>query len=68
MVNRYTAPHYGHPAEHRRRHDAMSRPDQSERESPSAPGVALIIIVLSSLGLWCAIWLAVSSLAAALLV
>ena len=65
-MNRHTVPHYGRAAEYRRRHDAISRPDQSERESPLAPGVAPIIIVLSSLGLWCVIWLAVSSLASAL--
>jgi hypothetical protein len=65
-VNRHTVPHYGYAAEYRRRHDAISRPDQSERESPLAPGAALIIIVLSLLGLWCVIWLAVSSLASVL--
>ena len=62
-MNRNTAPHYGYTADYRRRHDAISRPDQSEREGPLAPGLALIIIVLSSLGFWCVIWLAVSSLA-----
>jgi hypothetical protein len=65
-VNRHAVPHYSYAAEYRRRHDAISRLDQSERESPLAPGVALIISVLSSLGLWCVIWLAVSSLASAL--
>jgi len=65
-VNRHTVSHYRSAAEYRRRHDAISRSDQSERESPLAPGVALIIIVLSSLGLWCVIWSAVSSLALAL--
>ena len=39
---------------------------RAESESPPAPGAALVIVVLSSLGLWCVIWLAVSSLAAAL--
>jgi hypothetical protein len=65
-VNRHTVPHYGYAAEFRRRQNAISRPDQSEREGPLAPGVALIMIVLSSLGLWSVIWLAVSSLASAL--
>jgi hypothetical protein len=65
-VNRHTVPRYGYAAEYRRRHDAGSRPDQSERDSPLAPGVALLIVVLSSLGLWCVIWWAVSSLAPAL--
>ena len=65
-MNRDTVPHYGYAAEYRRRRDAISRPDLSERESSLAPGVALIMIVLSSLGLWYVIWLAVSSLASAL--
>jgi hypothetical protein len=65
-VNGHTAPHYDYVAEYRRRHDVISRPDQSERARPLAPGTALTIIVLSSLGLWCVIWLAVSSLAWAL--
>ena len=46
-------------------HDAISRPDQSERKAPLAPGAALIVIVLLSLGLWSAIWWVVSSLASA---
>ena len=65
-MNRNTVPHYGYTADYRRRHDAISRPDQSARESPLTPGVALILIVLSSLGLWGVIWLAVSSIASAL--
>ena len=65
-MNRHTVPHYGYAAQYRRRHDTISRPDQSERERPLASGAALAIIVLSSLGLWCLIWLAVSSLPSAL--
>ena len=65
-MNRHTVPHYGYAAEYRSRHGAISRPGQFERERPLAPRVALIIVVLSSLGLWCVIWLAVSSLAWAL--
>jgi hypothetical protein len=65
-MNRHAVPHHGYAAEYRRRHDAISGPDQSEREGPLAPGVALIMIVLLSLGLWCVIWLGVSSLASAL--
>ena len=65
-MNRHTVPHYGYAAEYRKRHDLISRPDQSERARPLAPGTALTIIMLSSLGLWCVIWLAVSSLASAL--
>jgi hypothetical protein len=37
-VNRHTVPHFGYAAEFRRRHNAISRPDQSEREGPLAPG------------------------------
>ena len=64
-MTRHTAPHFGYAAEYWRRHNAITRPDQSEREGregPLAPGVALVMIVLLSLGLWGVIWLAVSSL------
>jgi hypothetical protein len=47
----------GYPAEFRRDHDA--RRDQFERETVLPLGAALIIIVLSSLGLWWAILSAV---------
>ena len=66
-MNRNTRSHYGDPAAYWRAHGAISRPGQSERETALAPGAALIIVALSSLGLWWAIWLAVSSLASALL-
>ena len=62
LVTRHTAPHFGYAAEYWRRHKAITRPDQSEREGPLAPGVALVMIVLLSLGFWGVIWLAVSSL------
>lgn len=65
-MNRHTVPHHAYAAEYWRRHNAISGPDQSEREGPLAPGVALIMVVLLSLGLWCVIWLAVSSFASAL--
>ena len=61
-MNRHTVPHYGYAAEYWRRHNAITRPARSEREGPLAPGVALVMIVLLSLGLWGVIWLAVSSL------
>jgi hypothetical protein len=64
-VSRNTRSHYGDPIAYRSAHDAVSRPDQSEREAPLAPGAALIVIVLLSLGLWSAIWWVVSSLASA---
>jgi hypothetical protein len=65
-VNRIARSHYGYPAAYRRAHEAISRPDQFESEKALAPGAALGIVVLSSLGLWCVIWLAVSSLAVGL--
>ena len=67
-MNRNTVSHYRNRAEYWRDHDAISKPDQFERETVLTPGAALIIIALASLGLWWAIWLAVSSLASALLV
>ena len=65
-MNRITRSHYGDPAAYRRDHHAISRPDRSKSESRLAPGAALMMIVLSSLGLWSVIWLVVSSLAAGL--
>ena len=64
-MSRNTRSHYGDPIAYRRADDAISRPDQSEREAPLAPGAALIVIVLLSLGLWSAVWWVVSSLASA---
>ena len=69
-MSRNTRSHYGDPIAYRSPHDAISRPEQSEREAPLAPGAALIVIVLLSLGLlslglWSAIWWVVSSLASA---
>ena len=55
-MSRNTRSRYGDPIAYRSPHDALSRPDQSEREAPLAPGAALIVIVLLSLGLWSAIW------------
>jgi hypothetical protein len=52
-VNRNMVSSYRNPAELRRDHDA--RRDQFERETVLPLGAALIIIVLSSLGLWWAI-------------
>jgi hypothetical protein len=66
LVTRHTVPHFAYAAEYWRRHNAITRPGQSEREGPLAPGVALVMILLLSLGLWCVIWLGVSSLASAL--
>ena len=51
---------YYDPTEYQRDHDGLR--DQFQRETILPLGAALIMIVLLSLGLWCAIWLAVSSL------
>ena len=64
-MSRNTRSHYGDPIAYRRADDAISRPDQSEREAALAPGAALIVIVLLSLGLWSAIWWVVSLLGSA---
>ena len=60
-MNRNTAQHYRNPTEFRRDHYA--RRDQFQRETVLPIGAALIIIVLSSLGLWWAILSAVRPLA-----
>jgi hypothetical protein len=64
-VNRNTARHYCDPTEFRTDHYA--RRNQFQRETDLPLGAALIIIVLSSLGLWWAILSAVLPLASALL-
>ena len=43
-MSRNTRWRYGDPIAYRSPHDALSRPDQSEREAPLAPGAALIVI------------------------
>ena len=64
-MNRNTAQHYRNPTEVRRDHYA--RRDQLQRDTVLPIGVALIIIVLLSLGLWWAILSAVRPLVLALL-
>jgi len=64
-VNTSVAPHYRNPAELRRDHDAQR--DQLQRETVLPLGAALIVIVLSSLGLWWAILSVMWPLASALL-
>ena len=49
-MNRNTAEHHRNPTESRKDHDALY--DQFQRETALPLGVALIIIVLLSLGLW----------------
>lgn len=63
----HTVPRQGYPSGSRMGRDAISRARQSERETALSPATAPIVIVLLSLGLWHVIWLAVSSLASALL-
>jgi hypothetical protein len=65
VVNSNSGSYYRNPAEYRRDHDALR--DQLQRQTVLPLGAALIIIVLLSLGLWWAIWLAVSSLIPGLL-
>ena len=64
-VNSNSGLYYRDPAEYRRDHDALL--DQLKRETILPLGAALIMIVLLSLGLWCLIWLVVSSLVPGLL-
>jgi hypothetical protein len=66
-VNSKTLWQDAYPADYRSGQNGISRPDRSERRNPLGPGAALIIVLLSSLGLWGVIWLAVSPLASALL-
>jgi hypothetical protein len=66
-VQRNTVLEHGYFANHRSVADSASRSDAGICGStPPLPlGAALILIALSSLGLWWAIWLALSSLASA---
>ena len=64
-MNGNTVPHYRTPTEFRREH--YGRREQLQRETTLPLGVALIIIVPLSLGLWWVIWLAGSPLISALL-
>jgi hypothetical protein len=64
-VNGSVAPHYRNSAEARKEHFAQR--DQLQRETIHPLGVALIVIVLSSLGLWWAILSVVWPLASTLL-
>ena len=63
-VNRVSRWQYEDLAGYRR--DQSAPRDEVERDVALTKGLALIIIVLSSLGLWWIIWLAVSALASAL--
>jgi hypothetical protein len=61
-ANRNTVAYHRNLAEFRRGQEATSRREKFERETALALGPALITIVLSSLGLWWAIWWVVSAL------
>jgi len=61
-VTRRTAPHFGYAPGYWKHHNAMTRPYHSALAVPETAGVALVMLVLLSLGLWGVIWLAVSSL------
>ena len=68
-MNSNTVSKYPYSADYRSVGNGPSRTLGGMRDGvPSVPpGAALMVVVLSSLGLWAAIWLAVSSLASALL-
>jgi hypothetical protein len=66
-VDRNTVSEYAYFADQRNIRNMRSQPAELAREvaPPLAPWQALIVVVISSLVLWDAIWLAVSSLAGA---
>jgi hypothetical protein len=64
-VNRSTVAPYRNHTAYGTHHEALR--DQFERETVLPLGAGLIVIVLSSLGLWLAIWWVVSLFASGLL-
>lgn len=70
LVDRNTVLEYAYSADHRSLRDRSPRSDRLAPEAAAflTVGEALIVVGLLSLGLWAAIWLAVSSLASALAV
>jgi hypothetical protein len=52
--------------DYRKVEDEIWRRDRSERDRGLDPGVALLVVLLSSFGLWWALWLALSWLASVL--
>ena|SRR5271168_2556178 len=63
-VTSYTAPKFDNLAEPRSRHTGQSRSEPTVAATTLMPGAGLLLALLLSLGLWAAIWQAVSSLAA----
>lgn len=52
-------------ADYRRVQEKIWRRDRSERDPGMDPGAALLVVLLLSLGLWWALWLALSWLVSA---
>jgi hypothetical protein len=63
-VSSYTAPKFHDFAERRSRHSGQSRSEPTTAMTKLTPRAGLLIALFFSLGLWAAIWQAVSSLAA----
>jgi hypothetical protein len=63
-VSSYTAPKFHDIAEPRIRDTGRSRSEPTAAVTKPTPGAGLLMALFFSLGLWAAIWQAVSSLAA----
>jgi hypothetical protein len=63
-VSSYTAPKFHDFAESRSRHTDHSRAEPTAAVTKLTPGAGLLMALFFSLGLWAAIWQAVSSLVA----
>jgi hypothetical protein len=63
-MSSYTAPKFHDFAERRRRHTGRSRSEPTTSVTKLTSRAGLLLALFFSLGLWAAIWQAVSSLAA----
>ncbi|HEX3414553.1 MAG TPA: hypothetical protein VHT00_22860 [Stellaceae bacterium] len=63
-MSSYTAPKFHDFAERRSRHTGHSRSEPTAAVTKLTPGAGLLMALFFSLGLWAAIWQAVSSLVA----